>query len=102
MERWRYASCLLGLVPIVFFDPSVSVDVVGYEAEVWRREIVPVTCPPTDPPPCFGTSEPMVEGWMISDNTLFAAPLPPGAVYLFRIRAFDAAGNRSVWATEVR
>lgn len=102
MGRNRGYSCLLGLVPIVFFDPSVSTDVVGYEAEVWKREIVEVVCPPDTLPPCLGTSQPTVEGWMISDNTLFAIPQPLGTIYMFRIRAYDASGNRSVWATEVR
>ena len=99
---------LAGMLQIMLtFAPSVSPDVVYHEADVWERHHVAVVCAAGQVPPCVGTSAPEPQSWAIVPAGagrvgLWAPALSPGAVQMFRLRAVDAAGNRSVDAVDLR
>ena len=99
---------LAGMLQIMLtFTPSISPDVAFHEADIWERHPVGVVCAPGQVPPCVGTSSPEPQSWAVVPAgggrlALWAPALSPGAVQMFRLRAVDAAGNRSVDAVELR
>ena len=92
------------MIPILYFAPSVSPDVVMYEADVWERHMVEVACPAGHIPPCVVATAPEPVSWAIVPQgdgryALYAKDAP---VIMICLRAVDGAGNRSVCATDFR
>jgi hypothetical protein len=100
---------MLGAVAVfMLFDASPSDDVAGYVCTAFERHRVEVPCPVDLPPPCYGTSLPLVTQCVViahNDPTeaafqAVALNPDPHSILYGCVRAVDTSGNMSECVTQ--